>query len=623
MKHLVFAVLLLVIFATAGLAEPATEADIPVRHIYWEIGYDVNADGSYVETQKWSSMILKENAVEKHKEASVTFSTSVAKGEIVEAYTLKKSGKRIDAPKSSYQVTTNNGYNSASPLYSDETTISVVFPDLAVGDTTVFESRVTNSEGIFPGQFSMGHVFSRFSAYDDVRIRINTPKAMTLKSEAYFLTALAPLEKDGKLLREWRYKNEHPEKWTPAEAGISTVEDEPGLYVSTFENYRQIAEAYGKRATPKAAVSGRIKALAAELASGKTTPEAQARSLYDWVAKNISYGGNCIGVGTVVPRDLDVVLDNKLGDCKDHATLLQALLAARGIRSEQALVNAGSRYDLPKTPVVSAVNHVINYVPELKLFLDSTASFVPFGMLPVQLGEKPVLLVSSFRDGERIPTTATYGHSQTMKTIIRVKPDGSAEGTTHVTLKGMPALGLRTLMRFVTNDQEALIARKLLEEQGLHGTAVLKKDDPNELLDSYGFSISFNVEDLLTVSSTSGMTVRPVVSSPFAISSHLTGAYEPPSKRSSICAGGKSIEEYTYEFPAELSIVAIPKNTNLPGPILKYSASYQKDGNKLTVKRELQDTTANNICSTSFMEDYKKNARAIVKDVRSQILISN
>ena len=30
-----------------------------------------------------------------------------------------------------------------------------------------------------------------------------------------------------------------------------------------------------------------------------------------------------------LPRDLTFVLDNKMGDCKDHATLLQALLAAK------------------------------------------------------------------------------------------------------------------------------------------------------------------------------------------------------------------------------------------------------------------------------------------------------
>lgn len=171
MKYVALIAMLLLSMFSYALAEPMSESDIPVRYPSWHITYDVNGDGSYVETQKWSTIILKESALKNNKQASVTFSTSVAKGEVLEAYTLKKTGKRIDAPKSSYQVSTNDGYNSGSPLYSDETTISVVYPDLAVGDTTVFSYRITNREGMFPNQFSISHYFSRFTAYDDVTIQ--------------------------------------------------------------------------------------------------------------------------------------------------------------------------------------------------------------------------------------------------------------------------------------------------------------------------------------------------------------------------------------------------------------------------------------------------------------------
>lgn len=238
----------------------------------------------------------------------------------------------------------------AVPLYSDETTITVMFPELAVGDTTVFAYRVTNREGMFPNQFSIYHSFSRFQAYDDVSIKITAPRTMHLRTKQYFLSAQPVVEKDGKQILQWSFQNRKPEKWTPADSGITIAGDEPSLYVSTFDSYRQIAEAYAQRAVPKAAVTERVKALASQIVGEKMTPEAQARALYDWVAKNITYGGNCIGIGAVVPRDLDVVLDNRMGDCKDHATLIQALFAAENIESEQALINAGNRYELPRCP---------------------------------------------------------------------------------------------------------------------------------------------------------------------------------------------------------------------------------------------------------------------------------
>ncbi|MBI5656414.1 MAG: DUF3857 and transglutaminase domain-containing protein [Geobacter sp.] len=605
------------------MAEPIPEADIPARCTSWHIVYDVNADGSFIESQKWSMLVLKESAMESQKMASMTFSTSVAKGEILEAYTLKKSGQRIDTPKNSYQVTANDGYKSASPLYSDETTISVVFPDLAVGDTIVFSYRITNTEGMFPHQFSIAHGFSRFQAYDDVSVKVIAPKAMKLHHEVFSLTPSQKQEMDGKQVLEWTYQNKKPEKWTPADNGISFVGDEPSLYVSTFASYREIAEAYGSRATPKAAASARVKALSAQIVADKTTPVTQAHALYDWVARNISYGGNCIGIGAVVPRDLDVVLDNKMGDCKDHATLLQALLAAQNIESEQALVNAGSRYDLPKVPVVATINHVINYLPGLKIYLDSTASTLPFGMLPMQLGEKPVLLASHYQEGAKIPSTAQYGHEQVMRTKIRINPDGTATGTAHFSLKGFPAIGMREAMRNLRGDQEEFAVKSLLESQGIHGTGTLQKDDPKELLDVYNFSISFKLEDLLIVASTTGMPIKPVAFSFFPIGMLIAGAYEPPPKKATICSGGRSVEEYVYEFPSSMTIVGFPKDFEYSSPAVDYRATYRKSGNELTVTRDFRDKTATNVCSSTYEADYQKIARNILRDLQSQVMISN
>ena len=623
MKQVFFAAMLLLTNLSFAVAEPMSESDIPVRCTSWHIAYDVNADGSYVETQKWSTVILKESALKSHKQSSVTFNTSVAKGEILEAYTLKKSGKRMDAPKSSYQVSTNDGYDSGSPLYSDETSITVVFPELAVGDTTVFSYRVTNREGMFPDQFSIAHGFSRFKAYDDVSIRITAPVTMKLRHESYFLSAAKPVEKDGKQILEWHYRNSKPEKWTPADRGISSVGDEPSLFVSTFDDYRQIAEAYGTRATPKATVTERVAALASQIVADRSAPESQARALYDWVAKNISYGGNCIGIGAVVPRDLTVVLDNKMGDCKDHATLLQALFAAKNIASEQALINAGDLYDLPRVPVVSAINHVISYIPGMKLFLDSTASNIPFGMLPVTLGEKPVLPVSHFREGQKTPSMAQYGHEQIMRTTIRVNADGTATGTAHISLKGIPAIGAREAMRNLRGDQEDYAIRRLVEAQGLHGAGKLQKDDPTELLDVYNLSISFKLEDLVNVASTTGIPIRPALYSFLPIGAMVSDAYEPVPHKATPCLGGRSVEEYLYEFPESLTIVGFPKDYEFSSPTIDYKATYRKSGNTLTVKRELLDKTPSNVCSVGFTEEHRKSVRTILRDIKSQVLISN
>ena len=623
MRSIISLLLLLLCIASPALAEPMQEADIPYRYLSWDVKYDVNADGSYVVTEKWSRTVLKENTLERMKEAAVAFSTSVGKGEILEAYTVKKSGQRIDAPKNSYQVDIHDGYQKASPLYSDHTTISVVFPDLAVGDTVVFSSRVTNSEGIFPKQFSVFHGFSPFMALDSVSIEIAAPAAMNLRTKTYFLDEKKPEVKDGKQVLRWTYQNRKPEKWTPADDGIYTIGDAPSLYVSTFASYKELAEAYGSRATPKAVVTERVKKLAAEIVGDRKTPEQQARALYDWVARNISYGGNGIGIGAVVPRDLSVVLDNKMGDCKDHATLLQALLAARDIESEQALINGRGVYQLPDVPVVWAVNHVIDYVPNMDLFLDSTSADTPFGMLPVGLGEKPVLLVSHYREGMKTPSTAQYGHEQTMRTHITIRSDGSATGDAEVSLKGLPAIAARAAMRKVPAGQESVMLEKMLEAQGMHGKGTLTKDDPEALLDTYRMSVSFNLQDYVTIGAAAGLPVKPVAASFFPIEGFLASAYQPEPKRPQACGGGKSVEEYVLEFPVTLKIVAIPKDYEQSGALIDYRATYRQSKNTVTVHREIKDKTQSNVCTPQVMAEYKKAVLGIARDLKSQVLVSD
>ncbi len=74
----------------------------------------------------------------------------------------------------------------------------------------------------------------------------------------------------------------------------------------------------------------------------------QARALYNWVATQIRYVGIYLGDGGIVPNYADDTLRNRYGDCKDKSTLLVALLAAKGIEAESAMVNSGRTFTLPE-----------------------------------------------------------------------------------------------------------------------------------------------------------------------------------------------------------------------------------------------------------------------------------
>lgn len=328
---------------TTSLASFAATADSPddgpeiaTRFSHYYASYALNADASHVETHDWAMQVVKESAVARAKQASITYSTSIQHADVIEAYTLKADGRRIDSPKSNFQLEVNSGNARNAPVFSDLTTLTVVFPEVTVGDSVVFSYRLTQKEAMYPGQFSLIQNFPRSVVHDDLRIKIDAPTSLWAQYEGHQLTALPTVEKDGRRVLEWIYRNPQPPKEIRRNYSVYEVDQEPGFSFSTFHTQQEMAAAYAARALPKATVSERIQKLADDIAKGQKGPRDTARALYDWVAVNISYAGNCIGVGAVVPHDLDFILDNRMGDCKDHATLLQALLAAKGIASTQA-----------------------------------------------------------------------------------------------------------------------------------------------------------------------------------------------------------------------------------------------------------------------------------------------
>lgn len=606
-------------FSSQLHGEAVDAADIASRFEKYVIEYRLNADGSHSELREFALTALQERAIGQLKETTLSYSTSIEKLEIVHAYTRKADGQRIDVPKNNFQVVENKGRGKDAPVFSDRTRLTVVFPEVAVGDTVVIAYRLTDKEPMFPGLFSVANTFARDYPYDEVTIRFDIPSTLWVQYQAREMSERIT-EQDGRKLIEWKYQNRQPSRSKRRNFSVYNMESEPGYALSTARSYQQIAEAYGQRALPKAAVSARVQKLADEIAGETTEPREQARLLYEWVATNITYAGNCIGVGAVVPHDIDFILDNRMGDCKDHATLLQALLRAKGIPSLQALINAGSSYQLLRVPVVSMVNHVINYLPSLDLYVDSTSATTPFGMLPYSDIGKPVLWAENFQPGTHTPVPPVGQNRQTMKTSIKIGEDGTLSGSVDVSLKGIYAVAMRDRMRDLSKEMEEEMVKKVFEGQGHVASGVFAKQDAKALLDSYGYQATFEVKEYLQRPGAGAFAISPLFFSEAPIARYTSSAVEQSEQVDVACFSGYSLEEYRIEFPQGMTILSVPQNTSIKNDFLHYKATYALQGRTLTVQREMDDRTAGVICSPAIQEAEKEFAKKLQNDLRSQIV---
>jgi hypothetical protein len=601
---------------SAPAVQPEGERSAQIERL--DVEYVIQPDGSFTETREQAIKVLKTEALEYVKDASIGYSTSIQKVDVLEAYTLKADGRRLPVPKANYQVQTNGGHGDGGPVFSDRTSMTVVFPELAVGDTTVFKYRLTGSQPMFDGQFSEVESFSPQTYYGQVDVRFDAPAQLPVKSEAWHMEQVRDEVVGGRRLGHWRFQNRQP--LMPDETGsLFRFEDQPGLVYSTFAGYGDIAQAYGARANAKAAVTPRIRKLADEIAGKRKEPRDVAKALYEWVSTNITYAGNCIGLGAVVPHDLDFILDNKMGDCKDHATLLQALLTARNIPATQALINAGGLYLLPRTPAVSMVNHVITYLPEWDLYVDATAKGIPFGMLPNTDMGKPVFRVDGYREGTMTPAMVPGSARQIVKTKLKVAADGSIAGESEVELQGMYAVSMRAMYRGTTTEQASQFVKRYFQQMGADGTGSIRMDDPKPLEDRYRYQVSFSVGQALPVPG--AMPLTPLVWTAAPLSGFASQAnMEIDEVKPVACGSGSTQEDYEIEFASPLQLAAVPTDVDLKGSAFSYRASYKRDGNTLRATRVLEDLTPGPLCEPKYNRDYKDFMKKVLTNLRAQVV---
>src|SRR5882757_5268713 len=315
-------------------AQPETQAQSETTHgsISTKTVTTFRADQTVEDVETLRIRILNESSLSSAGQQRLSFIDGVQKLHIVEAYTEKPDGRRVSVPDSG--IITRDAEAGGNVYTRDQKQIVVIFPDLAVGDTVVLTWRLTRSGDMFPGHYSQAHIFPRQMSLGTSEVRIVAPKERYLN----IATQGAGFETDAKEVDGARvYTVTHqPGTKVADEAGAVSVRDrEPMLFVSTFRDYETLGNAYWKEAAPKAEVTPALRALAQQIVQNIEGKREQAEAISIWVKRNVRYVAVYLGPGRVVPNSAGDVLQSRYGDCKDHATLMTALLSAVGIESEQ------------------------------------------------------------------------------------------------------------------------------------------------------------------------------------------------------------------------------------------------------------------------------------------------
>lgn len=110
----------------------------------------------------------------------------------------------------------------------------------------------------------------------------------------------------------------------------------------------------------------------------------KVKKVFEWVQNNIKYIAIEDGLGGFVPRNPDLVMNRRYGDCKDMSTLIVQMLSMLDIKAHKVWIGTDKipyRYNELPTPVVD--NHMIAAYFDKEqneyIYLDATDSKVAFG----------------------------------------------------------------------------------------------------------------------------------------------------------------------------------------------------------------------------------------------------
>jgi transglutaminase-like putative cysteine protease len=596
-------------------------AQSPLTIIDHRLHYSVESDGRYVLEEAKTFRIETLQAAQQFSQVHSPYSSSLQQFDVVEAYVIAKDGTRNDVPTDSI-LEQQAPQSAGAPMFDDSKVRIVVYPGVEVGSVLHLKTRRTQLKPVFPGQFSMIDFVSPTFDVEMHSITLDAPASMSLHVEALGLSGGAVRPETSNTQRwRWEAKNVKAQPW---EIGsVSPVDASPRLAVTSLPSYQAAAATYAARALDKATVTPVVQKLADELTRGVVDRREQAKALYHWVIANIRYVAIFIDVGGVVPNSADSTIRNRYGDCKDHTTVLAALLAAKNIRSSPVLVNADIQYWQPAVAALPGVfNHVILAVPEFAIYLDTTAVHAQFGVLSPQLfGKRALLINADGQQAEEIALPIALPEKERVRVLMRLalQSDGTLSGSADVRSEGSLGLLSRALLESVPTGAESQVVGQVLSMAGQSGTGSLTRGATRDLRWPHTYGTTFSMPGYVQLPGPGAFAVPAGVGSfsgiaaTFAKLGLATRTLPMPLQ-------GRRIEEVVELYlPPGVAATALPKANTIVWKHGRYTSRASAQGSTITIERVLELALPGPSLEPADYPEFRRFGQAVQRDLRAQI----
>lgn len=560
------------------------------RQLSYHAVVQVSANGTYTDQVSQSIQLLGIDGESKLNPYSETFSSALSSFKVVNAWVETPSGKKVIIPDKNIFVRPVP-VSQGAPMYSHSKVLSIVPPQIAVGDVLHVVTEKHFFKPYFPNEYSNYWEIPQNQSARNESINIVAPVSMHLHSAQRGGWEVVHSTKNGEEIIRAHMAIHHAEY--PGMETVGERQFSPIFEVTSFPSWASVGTAYWVRANKMAKVTPLVQKVA-DMAAGKRRGWASQKALFSWDSANIRYVGLELGVGGFVPVAANKTLQTGYGDCKAHSTLLQALFNAKGFTLYPTIINWDNVYNLPPLPTPFWFNHAIDYAPKKHIFLDSTGQYETPGQLAVGERDKPTVVTGPHPRIVVTPGAEPEQNRFVYTAELRLHRNGALSGSANMTSKGWWAWAYREIFASVPPSHYATVMSMLLAPSG-GGAGTFFPGDPTILDKPFRVGAKWSTPDFAKVGRHLSFPVPP---GPFLVPSlsatpnpisYLAEVAGPVSRKHSVetYLGGVSWTS-TIHIPSDYKAVVLPSNQKVRNAAGKFSYKIQYDHNVLLVHYDLK-----------------------------------
>ncbi len=427
-------------------------------------------------------------------------------------------------------------------------------------------------------------------------------------------------EDNGRKIYKWQLKNQEALQY---EYGMPVLDDVGKiLFVSSIDSWEYLVNWYLDISKAKCRTTFEIEDTVQKLFKNEGTLDdlEKVRKVYDYITENIQYSSVPFRQSALTPQKARDVLVNKIGDCKDMATICIAMLSELDIKSYYVLVNTWD-HGLNRNALPSiSFNHAIvaAEVGDSLIYMDLTAHNYPFKSLPLADQNAFALLI---KEGETQPF---YLKNFSLKsTLIRtnnvtLEPDNSVHIKINTLRTGATTAGTRDYYRNKDTQERNKIMSGILNDD--YNNVVLgnfELEDLTQLSDNLSYNYDFVVKGY--ISDAGGFKFLKL---PWTDAVKPSQAFS-QEKRTFPFNYYSGVDVYAetliVALPEGFTPVEVPKNVSYSCPAADYSVEYSYAEGQLKAVRTLRNKKG--LVSPQEFPEFKEFYNKVIKNDDLQILL--